>query len=73
MGRKTRAARLIVVLHCPTGDVTVPARLAVGTSPGAKANIRLHSAHDVMYLTLAERVAAKRFAQIHLIASYIVS
>lgn len=58
----------MVVLHCPTGDVTVPARLPVGTSPGAKANIRLHSAHDVMDLTLAERVTAKRFTRIHLIA-----
>lgn len=59
----------MVALHCPAGDVTVAARLPVGTSPGAEANIRLHSAHDVMDLTLAERVTAKRFTQIPLIAS----
>lgn len=56
MGRKTRAARLIVLVRFLTGDVTVSGRLEVWTSPGAKANIRLDPAYDVMYLTLAEWV-----------------
>lgn len=56
MGRKTRAARLIVLVGCLTGDVTGSGRLQVGASPGAKANIPLDPANDVMCLTLAEWV-----------------